>query len=164
MSSDAGKTWSKSTIVITRQAQLETFAGKWFPHLLDGAGAMILITDGGPGGTLTPFISNGTADFSGAGSVGAVPGARAGGSMVNFVPTLPAIMEAHPPVKGGDGNPGANATKGDWQLQMDFIPNGKGEVVGVSYSLFSGEKVWCSRYKTMCGTYSHTTYPLISIV
>ena len=45
-------------------------------------------------------------------------------------------------------------------MQVDFIPGPRGAVVGVSYSQFSGKKVWCARYKVMCGTYSHTVYPL----
>ena len=55
---------------------------------------------------------------------------------------------------------GANATKGDWQLQVDFIPGAADAIVGVSYSQFSGKQVWCAGYKVMCGTYSHTVYPL----
>jgi hypothetical protein len=124
---------------------METFAGKFFPHLGPGGkGAMVLITDGGPGGSLTPFIS-----------------ARAGDrAMYDFVPTTPPTLNIHPPIRPADGNPGVNATKGDWQLQMDFLPNRAGSVVAVSYSQFTGQKVWSARYKELCGAYTHTVYRL----
>ena len=105
---------------------------------------MVLITDGGPGGSLTPFIS-----------------AQAGDkAMYDFVPTTPPTLNIHPPIRPADGNPGANATKGDWQLQMDFLPNMAGSVVAVSYSQFTGQKVWSAQYKELCGAYTHTVYRL----
>ena len=147
---DGGRSWSQSTIAISRHGGMETFAGKWFPSLGGGQGAMVLITDGGPGGSLTPFIS-------------AQPGARA---MDDFVPTSPPTMTTHPPITPADANPGVNATKGDWQLQMDFIPDKAGKVVGVSYSQFTGAKTPCSGHYghagAQCGVYTHTVYKLLA--
>lgn len=73
---------------------------------------------------------------------------------------MTAFMMPTNPSRPGDSNPGSHATAGDWQLQVDFIPGPTGEVVGVSYSQFSGKMVWCAQYKVMCGAYSHTVYPL----
>ena len=91
---------------------METFAGKWFPLLRGGKGAMLLITDGGPGGTLTPFISNGSITSSKAANHGhfssSSAGAGDGGSMTSFIPTVPATLEAHPPIGPQDSNPGAS--------------------------------------------------------
>ena len=167
---DGGRSWSNSTIAISRHGGMETFAGKWFPSLGGGQGAMVLITDvsaaapsassfeetqssaaqGGPGGSLTPFIS-------------AQPGARA---MDDFVPTSPPTMTTHPPITPADANPGVNATTGDWQLQMDFIPDKAGKVVGVSYSQFTGAKTPCSGHYghagAQCGVYTHTVYKLLA--
>jgi len=33
-------------------------AGKYFPSVLEGQGGMVLLTDGGPDGMLTPFLSS----------------------------------------------------------------------------------------------------------
>ena len=145
VTADGGRTWSDSTVVLTRHGGMETFAGKFFPGLppggggdgggggggggnggggggggggesksksksgghgpVAGGGAMVLITDGGPGGTLTPFVSS------------------AGGeaAMLEFAPASPATLQAHPPIGPQDGNPGAHATEGDWQLQIGHV-------------------------------------------
>ena len=41
-----------------------------------------------------------------------------------------------------------------------LIPGADGSVVGVSYSQFTGDKVYSARYKERCGVYTHTVYPL----
>ena len=117
---------------------------------------MVLITDGGPDGSLTPFISTG-----------------GGGGMGSFVPTEPPTITAHPPYGPSDRNPGHAAKKGDWQLQMDFIPDKAGNVVGVSYSQYTGAEVPCPAHgehgcagkqdcgQQGCGTYTHTVYKLL---
>ena len=51
---DAGRSWSESTLVLSTRLQpghipAETIAGRFFPGLLGGGGAMVLVTDGGLG-------------------------------------------------------------------------------------------------------------------
>ena len=52
MSTDSGRSWGTSTLVLSTALQpgtnpLETIAGRFFPGVLGGRGGMVLITDGG---------------------------------------------------------------------------------------------------------------------
>ena len=127
--SDSGRTWSNSTIVLSRRGTMETFEGRWFPALRGGVGGMILVTDGGAANTaLSCFIS--------------APGSSSDddSSMLQFVPASPDVLLTHP---------AANATaptEGMWapafgRGQVAFIPGRGGRVMGVSYSLWTGQGV-----------------------
>ena len=129
VSTDAGQTWSTSSVVLTRTGTLETFAGKWFPRLNGGQGAMVLITDGAEGNTaLSCFISDATS----------------ADAMLQFVPAAPATLQAHPPqdaTKIVTGNWAAEFGRG----QVAFVPDSAGNVNGVSFALWTDTVVGQSR-------------------
>ena len=124
---DAGQNWSASTMVLQRRrgpepaGLMETIAGKFFPSLGGGRGAMVLVTDGGNGDSLTSFIST----------------HMDGG----FEPAIPAELAAHPPLH--DHPKGTLPPPGDWAAgsQVAFVPDAAGHVVSVSYSLWTNETV-----------------------
>ena len=139
MSTDGGKTWGPSALVLSATLQpghepAETIAGKFFPSLLGGQGAMVLVTDGGPGGALHAYLS-------------AKPG-----DMVNFVAAAEPALNTHPPTS-------RSITKGDWaNLQIGFIPNSTGHVSGVTYSLWTGVPVKVGR--SMSQGCTHTVFDI----
>jgi hypothetical protein len=134
-----GKTWGNSTLVLSTKLQpghspAESIAGKFFPSLFDGKGAMVLITDGGPGGSLHAYLS------------------KSPGDMRNFVAAEEPSITKHP-------NTSSTATKGDWaNLQIGFIPDKDGNVASVTYSLWTGVPVKDQRRKTTTQGYTHTVY------
>lgn len=133
MTKDAGKTWSTSTMVLQRKnGFMETIAGKYFPKILGGDGGMVLITDGGPNGALTPFIS---ANMSGA-----------------FVSSVPPIITECP--TGG-------LAPGKWaNSQIAFIPDANGTVSKVLYTLWNRDKVYSKEHNQLSLGYSATVYKL----
>ena len=125
ISTNAGKTWSDPTVVLSMNASLtptpgggkpvETIAGKFFPELLGGKGAMVLITDGGPGWCLHAYVS------------------AAPGDMERFVAAQEPCLATHPPSGGGVG---------DWaEIQIAFVPTASGDVASVGYTLWDGVAV-----------------------
>jgi hypothetical protein len=125
MSSDAGKTWSESKLVLSSKMQpptnpAETIAGKFFPSLFGpDEGGMVLITDGGHlGPTLHAYVS------------------KTSGDMTTFVaaegPGLGPTM--HPQV--------GSAKEGRWaNFQIAFFPNIDGSVPRVGYTLWQGNPI-----------------------
>lgn len=107
LSTDNGRTWSESTLVLSTTLQpghlpAESIAGKYMPAALDGKGAMVLITDGGPSFGLHAYLS------------------KAPGDMVNFVAATQPEITAHPP---------SGTNVGDWsQSQIALIPDASGNV------------------------------------
>jgi hypothetical protein len=152
MSTDAGKSWGNSSLVLSSRLQpghepAESIAGKFFPQMCGGKGGMVIITDGCKGaGCLHAYVS------------------KTAGDMQNFVATTrPSLTPAeHPPF----GSPGS-LTKGDWASQagqIGFIPGADGNVTGVTFSLWNGEHVrekreYHGRYAMSMG-YTHTVYSL----
>jgi hypothetical protein len=141
MSKDSGLTWSKSSLVLSAAQQpghspTETIAGKFFPSLFDGKGAMALITDGGPGNALHAYLSASPAD------------------MVNFVAATEPSITAHP-------NVSAAPRKGDWANgQLGFISDKDGNVASVTYALWTGQPVKDRRKNTTILGYTHTVFDL----
>ena len=143
MSTDGGKTWGPSALVLSTTLQpghepAETIAGKFFPSLLGGQGAMVLITDGVPGPArgdavgLHAYLS------------------KSPGDMVNFVAAGEPMITTHPPIS-------STITKGDWNGQIGFIPDSAGRVSGVTYSLWTGVPV--EGHSPNQG-YTHTVYDI----
>jgi hypothetical protein len=135
MSSDRGKTWGNSTLVLSTTLQpgtypAETIAGRYFPSILGGRGGMVLITDGGPGFALHAYLSK-------------VPG-----DMTSFVAAEQVELGAtERPAK-------------DWaNLQLEFIP-GADHSLAVAYSLYTGRKVWSQQHNNTVGGYTHTVFQL----
>jgi len=123
MTRDNGKTWSNSTMVLSTTMDpgtqpAETIAGKYFPELLGGAGGMVIITDGGPGGMLHAYIS------------------RTPGSMVDFVPAAEATLDTHTHPPGGSAMPGKWAN-----MQIAFFPDVDGKVVSVGYTIWGSNPI-----------------------
>ena len=179
VSTDGGKTWGRSELVLTTGLQpgtdpAESIAGKYFPDLLGpGQGAMVLITDSGVGATpLHTYVSSSP------------------GNMSNFVaaaePTLspselppappPSRMDAaaHRLAEGGGRGGGARSIvevpvppkhpphKGAWAMnQIAFVPDKDGAITMVSYALYTGEAVWVNRRQQYSMAYTHTIYKLI---
>ena len=139
MSKDGGMTWGPSTLVLSQKLQpghnpAETIAGKFFPSLYNGQGAMVLITDGGPGFALHAYLSSRPGD------------------MLNFSAAAEPTLGTHPPTS-------STITKGDWAvIQIGFVPNGTGHVTGVTYSLWTGVPVKSARHGRMSQGYTHTVY------
>lgn len=141
---DAGKTWSEGTVVLEVESNgtgtvlcVETIAGKFFPNALGGRGAMVLFCDGAPKVQLTAFLSPNMSQ-----------GFQSGG-----------LMTAHPP--DGRGPQPPSPTKGDWAvIQVAFVPDSKGDIVGVSYSRWTGEVVNMQNPKQSSSGYSHTIFDL----
>ena len=44
------------------------------------------------------------------------------------------------------------------QVQIGFVPDGAGAVVGVTYALWGDEPVWSAEHKAMSRGYTHTVY------
>merc|ERR1712187_465178 len=79
---------------------------------------MVLITDGGPGGTLHAYIS------------------QTAGSMVDFVPAAEASLDAHM------HPPGGTAAAGKWaNLQIAFFPDMDGKVRSVGYTIWGSNPI-----------------------
>lgn len=173
-SSDGGKTWGTSTLVLTTGLQpgtdpAESIAGKYFPNLL-GAGkdAMVIITDGGVGtsplhayvsaspGNMTGFVAAAEPTLTpselppGPPSTSAAVGSAAPANTLRsdaglIEPT--SIPPKHPPHKGA------------WAMnQIAFIPGGDGTVAMVSYAIYTGEPVWAKRHQQYSMAYTHTIY------
>ena len=120
VSSDGGKTWGASTLVLSLGLQpghepAESIAGKFFPSLFGGKGAMVIITDGCKGaGCLHAYLSS------------------TAGNMTSFVSATEGSLSAleHPSF-----GPVGSFIKGDWASQagqIAFIPDQNGDVAGVS--------------------------------
>lgn len=120
VSRDSGKSWSDSNVVLSMNASVtptpgggapvETIAGKFFPELLGGKGAMVLITDGGPGWCLHAYVS------------------AVGGGMEEFIAAEQPCLATHPASGGGVG---------DWaEIQIAFVPAANGSVTSVGYTLW----------------------------
>lgn len=118
-----GKSWSSSTIVLSMNASVtptpgggapvETIAGKYFPELLGGKGAMVLIADGGPGWCLHAYVS------------------AAPGDMEHFVAAQQPCLATHPP---------SGSAVGDWaEIQIAFVPVANGSVASVGFTLWDGK-------------------------
>ena len=139
LSTDAGKTWGPSLKVIQRSPKqgtaCEPIAGKYFPRINGGKGGMMLLPDGGPGQSLTPFVAP-SMEFD-----------------QGFMPTTPSELLEHPP-----GGKGQAPKKGEWAAseQIAFIPDSKGDVVGVAYTVWNGVPVQVGK-KTSMG-YSMVVY------
>ena len=124
MSSDSGKTWSESKLVLSSTMQpstnpAETIAGKFFPSLFGGAGAMVLITDGGHlGPVLHAYVS------------------KTAGDMSTFV-------AASGPGLGPTMHPlGGAAAAGRWaNYQIAFFPSADGSVPRVGYTLWQDNPI-----------------------
>ena len=152
VSTDNGRSWSNSTLVLSATLQpghepAESIAGKWFPEMCGGKGGMVIITDGCAGvGCLHAYIS------------------KTPGDMTNFVAaTQPGLGPAEHPLFGPPGS----ITKGDWASdagQIGFIPDAADNVVGVTYSLWNGDRFRAHREYhgrfAMTGGYTHTVYRL----
>ena len=105
------------------------------PEVLGGAGGMVLITDGGPGFALHAYLS------------------KAPGDMESFVAaTQPTLSSSeHPPATGFN--------KGSWaNLQIGFVPDSQGHIVGVAYTLYTGVDVYSQHHKKMDMGYTVTIY------
>lgn len=155
-SSDGGRTWGASTMVLSAGLQpghepAESIAGKFFPHLFGGAGAMVIITDGCKGtGCLHAYIS------------------KVAGDMEEFVPAEEQSLSVleHPSF----GPVVAPFVKGDWASQagqIAFIPDKDGAIVGVSYSLWNGVPIrehreYHGKFAMSMG-YTHTVYRVHNI-
>ena len=153
VSTDNGQSFGNSTLVLSttltpapgHAAPAESIAGKYFPGVCSGKGGMVIITDGCKGaGCLHAYVS------------------KTAGDMQNFVAaTQPSLSPAeHPPF----GPPGS-FVKGDWASdagQIGFVPDAKGNVAAVTYSLWNGDLVrekreYHGKY-AMSGGYTHTVF------
>lgn len=139
VTTDKGKTWSESELVLSSTLQpgtnpAETIAGKFMPGMLGGQGAMVLILDGGPGDALHAYFS------------------KTPGDMVNFGAAQQPIISQHPPV---------GMAKGLWaNKQIGFIPDASGAIDAVAYTLYTGVSVYSQHHKTMDMGYTPTVYNL----
>jgi hypothetical protein len=111
MSTDAGKTWGESTLVLSTTLQpghepAETIAGKYFPSLRNGTGGMVLLTDGGPGFQLHAYLS------------------KSAGDMTTFVPATQPAMLIHPPA--GNGTPPPPPHSNGTGAMLIRLPAGSG--------------------------------------
>ena len=65
------------------------------------------------------------------------------GAQENFVAAKQPSITEHPPI-------GIAAKKGEWaNYQVAFVPDAHDNVVGVAYTLWTGEEVWAARRKAM---------------
>ena len=73
--------------------------------------------------------------------------------MLNFVAaTQPTLSSSeHPPSSG--------FVNGSWaNLQIGFVPDGDGRIVGVAYTLYTGVRVYSQAHKRMDMGYTATIY------
>lgn len=130
MSSDGGKTWGASALVLSTKLQpghvpAESILGKYFPTL--NGGRMVLITDGGKpcvslisACTLHAYVS------------------KTVGSMTAFIA---ASGEIGPSMFPGGAPPGP-ARPGGWaNFQVAFFPDADGSVARVGYTLWQNNTV-----------------------
>ena len=155
VSTTNGKSWEASELVLTTTLQpgtlpAESIAGKYFPSLFGGKGAMVLITDGGIGSSpLHAYVSS-------------TPG-----NMSSFVaaaePTL-SPSELPPTARSQLVPPKHPPHKGEWAMnQIAFVPDKWGAITGVSYARYTGEVVYAIGHKQNSMAYTHTIYN-ISVV
>eukprot|EP00947_MAST-08B_sp_MAST-8B-sp1_P000881 g881.t1 len=128
LSTDGGRTFTNSTLVLSTALQpgtrpAESIAGKYFPGACSGTGsggAMVLITDGGPGNALHAYVS------------------RTPGSMVEFDAAAQTSIDTHP-------NVSRTHAPGSWaNLQIAFFPDPTspaGDVVSVGYTVWQANAV-----------------------
>lgn len=136
-STDGGTTWSNATVVLTRLgSRMETIAGSWFPTLLNGTGAMVLVTDSSAG--MTPFVS-----------------ARMDGG---FEPVSPRILRAHPPDPRGDDP--APPKPGEWATgQVAFVPGSPDlPIARISFAEWQAIEVHSGEHNLTSRGYTHTVY------
>eukprot|EP00039_Didymoeca_costata_P006854 m.94066 g.94066 ORF g.94066 m.94066 type:complete len:180 (-) comp13425_c0_seq1:54-593(-) len=135
---DNGQTWSNATVVTARKGMMESIAGKYFPTVENGEGGMVIVTDGGPGNMLTPFVS------------------KEMGS--GFQATIPPTITEHPPLYQSFVR-NALPAPGTWaNVQIGFIPDINGAVTRVAYSLWQNNTVFSQRHNMTTRGYTHTIY------
>ena len=123
MSSDGGKKWGASALVLSTKLQpghvpAESILGKFFPTL--NGGRMVLITDGGKGFMLHAYVS------------------KTVGSMTEFV----AASGEFGPSMFLNGAPPGPARPGSWaNYQVAFFPDADGSVARVGYTLWQNNTV-----------------------
>lgn len=136
MSTDCGRTWGTSRLVLSSALQpgthpAETIAGKFFPGILHGKGGMVLITDGGPDFGLHAYMS------------------KTAGDMTTFVAAQQVQLSAAERLSAGWAN-----------MQLEFVPISGPSRLGVAYALYTDHRVWSQEHNKSMPSYTHRVFKL----